>query len=109
MDVAMEEDVLLKVEQIIDNIINLILDQQGTVVQGQLVKFAKKEGYDALWCWHQFDHNYKADDVNKIDVVVTNNYSVDPNWYANTGVTDHITNDLDSLTTKEQYIDNDQV
>jgi hypothetical protein len=33
----------------------------------------------------------------------TSSYPVDPNWYADTAATDHITNNLDKLTTHEPY------
>uniref|UniRef100_A0A0A9GRB5 Retrovirus-related Pol polyprotein from transposon TNT 1-94-like beta-barrel domain-containing protein n=1 Tax=Arundo donax TaxID=35708 RepID=A0A0A9GRB5_ARUDO len=68
----------------------------------------RKEGHDALRCWYRFDHNYQADD-NKVAATVSNGYIVDPNWYMDTSATDHITNDLDRLTTKEAYTGGDQV
>jgi hypothetical protein len=40
---------------------------------------------------------------------VTHGYAVDPNWYMGSGATDHITSDLDRLTTKERYTGGDQV
>ena len=33
-----------------------------------------------------------------------NSYTVIPNWYADTGATDHITHDLECLSTKERYV-----
>ncbi|GKE43776.1 retrovirus-related pol polyprotein from transposon TNT 1-94 [Tanacetum coccineum] len=39
----------------------------------------------------------------------TPTYQVDPNWYTDTGATDHITNDLDKLTLKEKYNGMEQV
>nr|GEW06481.1 retrovirus-related Pol polyprotein from transposon TNT 1-94 [Tanacetum cinerariifolium] len=39
----------------------------------------------------------------------TPTYQVDPNWYADTGATNHITNDLDKLTLKEKYNAREQV
>jgi hypothetical protein len=38
-----------------------------------------------------------------------NNYGVDINWYTDSTVTDHITGELDKLTTKDKYKGNDQV
>lgn len=40
---------------------------------------------------------------------MTASYQVDPNWYVDTGATDHITNDLDRLTIREKYHGNDHV
>jgi hypothetical protein len=34
---------------------------------------------------------------------------VDPNWYSDTGATDHITSDLDHLSFHERYHGNDNV
>ena len=34
--------------------------------------------------------------------------NVDINWYTDTGATDHITSDLDRLTVRECYHDNEQ-
>jgi hypothetical protein len=42
-------------------------------------------------------------------VVVCSGYTMDPNWYVNTGEIDHITHDLERLAIKEQYIDGDHV
>ena len=39
----------------------------------------------------------------------TSSYPVDPNWYADTAATDHLANDLNKLTTKEQYHGKDNV
>lgn len=33
----------------------------------------------------------------------TSSYTVDPNWYSDTGATDHITSDLDQLAIRDQY------
>jgi hypothetical protein len=39
----------------------------------------------------------------------TSSYPVDPSWYADTAVTDHLTNNLDKLTMREQYRGKDHV
>jgi hypothetical protein len=36
-------------------------------------------------------------------------YGVDTNWYAYSGVTDHITEELNKLTMKDNYNGNDQI
>lgn len=40
---------------------------------------------------------------------MTSSYQVDPNWYTNTGVIDHITSDLGRLTVREKYHGRDQI
>jgi histone deacetylase 1/2 len=42
-------------------------------------------------------------------VTATNSYNLDPNWYNDTGATDHITSDLDRLTLREKYTGGDTV
>lgn len=44
-----------------------------------------------------------------VATVTENLYSVDPNWYVDTGAMDHITNDLKRLITKEPYGGTNQV
>jgi hypothetical protein len=39
----------------------------------------------------------------------TSSYPVDPIWYADTAATDHLTNDLNKITMREQYQGKDQV
>jgi hypothetical protein len=38
-----------------------------------------------------------------------NSYTVDNNWYTDTGVTDHITGELDKLAVREMYNGTDQI
>jgi hypothetical protein len=44
-----------------------------------------------------------------VAVATTTSYKVDPNWYSDTGATDHITSDLDCLAIHERYHGGDQV
>jgi hypothetical protein len=41
--------------------------------------------------------------------MATHGYTVDPNWYVDTGATNHITSDLERLATKERYTGGDQI
>jgi hypothetical protein len=76
---------------------------------GSPCQICGKGNHDALQCWHRFDQAYQAENIIKQEVVVTHGYVVDPNWYMDSGATDHITCDLDRLTTKERYTRGDQV
>lgn len=42
-------------------------------------------------------------------MATTASFKVDPNWYSDTGATDHITSDLNRLTMRERYQGGDQV
>jgi hypothetical protein len=42
-------------------------------------------------------------------MVATSSYKIDPNWYSDTGATDHITSDLDHLAVWEQFNGGDKV
>jgi hypothetical protein len=66
-----------------------------------------KVGHIAVKCWYRHDDSYQED--TPLAAVVTTSYQVDPNWYNDTGATDHITNDLDHLAVREQYHGNDIV
>ena len=59
-----------------------------------------KRGHVASDCWHRYDDSYVPDE--KLGGAATYTYGMDTNWYVDTGATDHITGQLDKLTTKEQ-------
>lgn len=47
--------------------------------------------------------------ANHIQQGHTSAYSIDPQWYLDTGATDHITNDVKQMTSKEEYRGHEQV
>jgi hypothetical protein len=59
-----------------------------------------------LKCFKRFNRNFTREDKN---AYTTAAYDVDINWYTNLGATDHITGDLEKLTTRDKYLGNDQV
>jgi hypothetical protein len=65
-----------------------------------------REGHTAIRCWHRMDEAYHEDPS---AMVATSSYKIDPNWYSDTGATDHITSDLDRLAVREQYNGGDKV
>jgi hypothetical protein len=67
----------------------------------------RKLGHTALRCWKRFNKNYNGPD--KVVNAVSTSYNLDPVWYVDSAATDHITSDLDKLTMRENYGDNDQV
>jgi hypothetical protein len=70
-------------------------------------QICEKVGHDAGRCWKCFDCEFKLEEKSANNVANTNSYDasygVDTNWYTNIGVTDHITSELDKLSTKEKY------
>ena len=65
-------------------------------------------GYTAIRCWYRHDDSY-TDDPPLAALAATSSYKIDPNWYNDTGATDHITSDLDRLVVRERYNGNDHV
>uniref|UniRef100_J3M9V3 Uncharacterized protein n=1 Tax=Oryza brachyantha TaxID=4533 RepID=J3M9V3_ORYBR len=66
-----------------------------------------KRGHVAADCWHRFDTNYVPDERHVAAAAYA--YGVDANWYLDTGATDHLTSELDKLTTREKYKGTDQI
>ncbi|KAK1644328.1 hypothetical protein QYE76_062133 [Lolium multiflorum] len=77
-----------------------------------------KLGHVASCCFKRFDRRYlgAGNDGRYMDKQIaafsvtttgshgsTPSFPVDPSWYADTGATDHLTNELDKLHTREQY------
>lgn len=59
-------------------------------------------------CYHHFDHSYQVEDP-RVATAANTSYTVDSNWYVDSGATDHLTSDLDCLIVKGRYKGNDQV
>jgi hypothetical protein len=83
--------------------------QNGGTNNSELCQICNKPNHDALQCWHCFDQAYQAEDTVKQAAAATHGYTINPNWYVDIGATDHITSDLEHLTTKEKYTDTDQI
>jgi hypothetical protein len=61
-----------------------------------------RKGHTAVKCWHRMDESYQEEQPFAA-AATTTSYNVDPNWYTDTGATDHITSYLDRLALREQY------
>jgi len=66
-----------------------------------------KEGHTAADCSHRYGETYVPDQ--RLVNAATSSYTVDTNWYADTGATDHITGELEKLTTRDRYTGGDQI
>jgi hypothetical protein len=62
-----------------------------------------KEGHTAADCWHRYDDTYVPDQ--RLVNAATSAYTVDTNWYADTGAIDHIMGELEKLTTHDRYLE----
>jgi hypothetical protein len=63
-------------------------------------------GHTANVCWYRYDEDYAPD--NHV-AAMTSSSGTDPNWYLDSGVTDHITGEVEKMTFHERYNGNDQV
>ena len=54
------------------------------------------------------DESYQ-DEPSSAALVTTSSYKIDPNWYSDTGATNHITSDLGHLVVRKQYHGGEQV
>lgn len=72
-----------------------------------ICQLGDKVGHTGLRCWKRFDHDYNGEEKSANTVAAA--YGVDTNWYTDTGATDHITGELNKLTTREKYHGHEQV
>jgi histone deacetylase 1/2 len=56
-------------------------------------------------CWHRYDESFVPD----FRTAAAASYGVDTNWYMDIGATDHITGELEKLSTHEKYNGKDQI
>jgi hypothetical protein len=67
-----------------------------------------KIGHIARKCWYHIDESCPEDPHSAV-MATTSSYQVDPNWYSDTGATDHITSVLVHLAIREKYNGQDTV
>jgi uncharacterized membrane protein YgcG len=60
-----------------------------------------KKNHTTAECWHIFDESYVPDQ--KLATTASSMYQIDPNWYVDSGATDHITGELEKLTVRNKY------
>lgn len=72
-----------------------------------------KSGHTALDCWHRFDQDYQSgvhQPQSSMAAMVARSYNTpDPNWYPDSGATNHITPDINNLTNKSHYSGLEQI
>jgi hypothetical protein len=66
-----------------------------------------KISHTANVCWYRFDEEYVPD--NSMVAMAFSSMGNDPNWYLDSGATDHITSELEKLTLHDHYNGADQI
>jgi hypothetical protein len=64
-------------------------------------------GHTANMCWYHFDEDYVPDQ--RVANMAFGSTSTNPNWYLDSGATDHITGELEKLTMNKCYIGHNQI
>jgi hypothetical protein len=59
-------------------------------------------------CYKDFDRDF-TNGLEKSASCATTSYDIDTNWYSDTNASDHITGELEKLSTKDKYHNGDQV
>ncbi|KAK4433482.1 hypothetical protein Salat_1110500 [Sesamum alatum] len=67
-----------------------------------------KTSHTAVTCWYRMDKSYQTEQPSAA-MATSSSYKIDPNWYNDTGATDHITSDLDRLALRDRYHGDEQV
>ncbi|WVZ77133.1 hypothetical protein U9M48_025033 [Paspalum notatum var. saurae] len=75
--------------------------------QRPLCQVCHKKGHTADRCWHRYDENYVPEP--RVAAAASNQYTIDTNWYTDSGATDHITGDLEKLSVRDKYNGTDQI
>ena len=69
----------------------------------------EKFGHSAVSCRFRYGSPTVDDDLSNSFAGMRITHSYDPNWYPDTGATNHMTGDARSMTQKSEYVGNDQV
>jgi hypothetical protein len=59
-------------------------------------------------CWYRYDEDY-VPEQSHTTAAATSSYTVNTNWYTDSGATDHITSELDKLAIRDKYNGAEQV
>ncbi|KAF3652867.1 putative long chain base biosynthesis protein 1-like [Capsicum annuum] len=69
-----------------------------------------KFGHSALVCYHRFDHAYQASFKSRMAALIAQPSTVgDSNWYPDSGATHHLTNDIQNMAVRGEYLGSDQI
>jgi histone deacetylase 1/2 len=73
-----------------------------------LCQVCLKVGRTADRCWHRYDESY-VPEPRHVAAAATHFYSVDINWYTDSGASDHMTGDLEKLSFRDKYHGGEQI
>lgn len=69
-----------------------------------------KLGHTARDCWYRYDEDDEdSQDEDNVAAAADGSYGVDTNWYVDSAATEHITSELEKVTTREKYRGKDQI
>ena len=89
--------------------------------EAPLCQLCERTGHTVHNCWYRFNRKYvppsngvggarqPGSSTQKSVSSAVPSYGIDSNWYMDSGSTDHITSELDKLTTRERYHGGDQI
>jgi hypothetical protein len=60
-------------------------------------------------CWYRYDEGFTKEEKHSVALAANPSYTIDGNWYSDTGATDHVTHDLERLTVRDKYLDKEQI
>lgn len=83
--------------------------RSSNFVAGLICQVCGKEGHPAYRCFKRFNRNFTGPPQKSASSASTSSYGIDTNWYMDTGATNHITSELEKLTTRDKYHGGDQV
>lgn len=71
-----------------------------------MCQLCKRSGHMVLRCYKRFDVNFTGEEEK---LAAAASYGIDTNWYVDSAATDHITGELDKLTTRKRYTSHDHI
>jgi hypothetical protein len=77
-------------------------------IPGAICQLCGKEGHYVVKCFKRFDPSWTGPPQKSV-ATATTSYGVDTNWYMDSEATDHVSGELEKLTTRDKYHGGDKV
>ena len=69
-----------------------------------ICQLCNRSNHQAAQCWYRFDHSYNNNNsTTPSALAATTEHLYDPNWYPDSGATNHVTADLQNLNSHCEY------